>query len=82
MQHTDCRYGWLRSSSGRPAPAEAPTVPARLDGELRAEGLGRAEDRPGRDVDAALGEELGDLPGGEGVAEIPAAVRMMSAGQR
>jgi hypothetical protein len=28
-----------------PAPAEAPTVPACLDGELRAEGLGPAEDR-------------------------------------
>ncbi len=40
--------------------------------ELGTEGLSPGEHGPGRDIDATLGKELGDLPGGERVAQIPA----------
>ncbi len=39
--------------------------------ELWTEGLGPGEHGPGRDTDAALSKELGDLPGGERVAQVP-----------
>jgi hypothetical protein len=35
------------------------------------EGLGPGEHGPGRDINATLTKELGDLPGGERVAQVP-----------
>ncbi len=39
--------------------------------ELWTEGLGPGEHGPGRDIDATLTKELGGLPGGERVAQVP-----------
>ena len=39
--------------------------------ELWTEGLRPGEHGPGRDINATLTEELGDLPGGEWVAQVP-----------
>ncbi len=47
------------------------TMPPGRGGELWTEGLGPGEHRPGRDIDATLSKELGDLPGRERVAQVP-----------
>jgi hypothetical protein len=54
-----------------PAAAKPTTMPPGCGRELWTEGLGPGEHGPGRDVDATLTQELGDLPGGERVAQIP-----------
>src|SRR5690349_22233348 len=54
-----------------PAAAKPTTMPPGRGRELWTEGLGPGEHRPGRDINAALTNELGDLPGGERVAQIP-----------
>jgi hypothetical protein len=65
------------------ASAKPTTMPPGGCRELGTEGLGPAEHGPGRDIDATLSEELGDLPGGERVAQIQrTAVTMTSGGQR
>jgi hypothetical protein len=46
-------------------------VPPSRSCELWTEGLGPGEHCPGRDIDATLSKELGDLPGGERVAQVP-----------
>ncbi len=48
-----------------PAAAKPTTMPPGRGCELWTEGLGPAEHGPGRDINAALSKELGDLPGGE-----------------
>jgi len=55
-----------------PAAAQPAAIPPGRGGELRPEGLGPSEHGPGRDINAPLTEELGDLPGGERVAQLPA----------
>ena len=55
-----------------PTPAKPTTIPPRRGRELWTEGLGPGEHGPGRDIDATLNEEFGDLPGGERVAQVPA----------
>jgi hypothetical protein len=55
-----------------PASAKPTTMPPGRCRELGTEGLGPGEHGPGRDINATLTEELGDLPGGERVAQIPA----------
>jgi len=55
-----------------PASAKPTTMPPGGGRELGTEGLSPGEHGPCRDIDATLGEELGDLPGGERVAQIPA----------
>src|SRR5262245_33435503 len=54
-----------------PAAAKPTTLPPGCGRELWTEGLGPGEHGPGRDIDAPLSKELGDLPGGERVAQIP-----------
>ena len=53
-------------------PAAKPmTMPPGRGRELWTEGLGPGEHGPGRDINAALTKELGNLPGGERVAQVP-----------
>jgi hypothetical protein len=54
-----------------PAAAKPTTMPAGCGRELWTEGLGPGEHGPGRDIVATLSQELGDLPGGERVAQVP-----------
>ena len=48
------------------------TMPPGRGRELWTEGLGPGEHGPGRDTEATLTEDFGDLPGGEWVAQVPA----------
>jgi hypothetical protein len=54
-----------------PTAAKPMTMPAGCGRELWTEGLGPAEHGPGRDINATLTKELGYLPGGERVAQVP-----------
>ena len=66
-----------------PAAAKPTTMAPGRGRELWTEGLGPGEHGPGRDIDAALSKELGDLPGGERVLRYQrTAVTMTSGGQR
>jgi hypothetical protein len=48
---------------------------------LRSEGLHPVEDRPVRDIDATLGQQLQDLPAGERVGQVPAHRRRAHVGR-
>jgi hypothetical protein len=54
-----------------PAAAKPTTMPPSRGGELWTEGLGPGEHCPSRDINATLTKELGNLPGGERVAQVP-----------
>ena len=49
-----------------PAAAKPTTMPPGRGGELWTEGLAPGEHGPGRDIDATLSKELGDLPAESG----------------
>src|SRR5262249_54165524 len=53
------------------APAQPPPIAVGLFGQQGSESLDPGQDGPGRDVDPALGQEFGNVPGGERVAEVP-----------
>jgi hypothetical protein len=54
-----------------PTTTKPTTMPPGRGRELWTEGLGPGEHGPGRDINATLSQEFGDLPGGERVAQVP-----------